>query len=209
MNEKNSHEIAVRRKACKLFDKGTRVIHILKLIPRSRSWMYKWRQRFAEQGFAALDGLDKSPHHSPHKYPRDVVALVLHIRHRLQRSSVGLVGARAIRRELKQQHALARVPGVTSINRWLKDALAGQYSRATAGEDLLSSTAPRARRSSFMPVIGHNAISQVERKSLLFTLSICKHTPCGKQLGGTKPPTPCALTHSRCGKTWVCPISCT
>ncbi|MCA1606510.1 MAG: hypothetical protein LC775_13815 [Acidobacteria bacterium] len=122
MNEKNDHEIALRRKAFKLFDKGTRISHLRKLIPRSRSWIYKWKQRFAEQGFAALDCLNKAPHHSPHEYPHQVVTLVLRIRHRLQRASVGLVGARSIRRELKQRHALKRVPGLTSINRWLKEA---------------------------------------------------------------------------------------
>lgn len=122
MNEINPDEIALRRKACKLFDKGFRVTQILKLIPRSRSWLYKWKQRFEEEGFAALDGLDTAPHHSPHEYPHQVVALVLRIRHRLQRASVGLVGARSIRRELKQRHALKRVPGLTSINRWLKEA---------------------------------------------------------------------------------------
>ena len=122
MNEKNSDEIALRRKACKLFDKSFRVTQILKLIPRSRSWLYKWKRRFAEEGFAALDSLDKAPHHSPHEYPPHVVALVLRIRQRLQRASVGLVGARAIRRELKQRHARTRVPGLTSINRWLKEA---------------------------------------------------------------------------------------
>ena len=122
MNEINSDEIALRRKACKLFDKGFRVTHIRKLIPRSRSWLYKWKQRFAAQGFAALDSLDTSPHHSPHEYPPQVVALVLRIRQRLQRARVGLVGARSIRRELKQRHALKRVPGLTSINRWLREA---------------------------------------------------------------------------------------
>lgn len=122
MNETNPDEITLRRKACKLFDKGFRVTQILKLIPRSRSWLYKWKQRFAEAGFAALDSLDTAPHHSPHEYPHHLVALVRRIRQRLQHGSVSLVGARSIRRELKQRHALKRVPGLTSINRWLKEA---------------------------------------------------------------------------------------
>jgi len=122
MNEKNHEEIACRRRLFKLFDKNTRVSHILKLIPRSRSWVYKWKQRFEEDGFAALDSVDKAPHHSPHAYPGTVVALVLRVRKRLQRACVGLVGARAIRRELKQPHALKHVPSVTTVNRWLKDA---------------------------------------------------------------------------------------
>jgi transposase len=122
MNEKNHQEIAYRRRLFKLFDKGIRVSHILKLIPRSRPWVYKWKRRFEEEGFAALDSLDKAPYRSPHEYPYEVVALVRRVRQRLQRSCVGLVGARAIRRELKQHHTLKRVPSLASINRWLKDA---------------------------------------------------------------------------------------
>ncbi len=141
MNEINSDEIALRRKACKLFDKGVRVTHILKLIPRSRSWLYKWKQRFAAEGFAALDSLDKAPRHSPHEYPHKVVALVRRIRHRLQRGSVGLVGARSIRRELKQRHALKRVPGLTSINRWLKEA--GLVATAVAEPEKIYYPAPQ------------------------------------------------------------------
>jgi transposase len=122
MNETNHEEISFRRRLFKHFDKGIRASDILRLIPRSRSWVYKWKQRFNDEGFAALDSVDKAPHHSPHQYPRQVLTLVLRVRRRLQRSCVGLVGARAIGRELKQQHGLKPVPSVTTINRWLKDA---------------------------------------------------------------------------------------
>lgn len=122
MNEKNAEEIADRRRLFRLFDKGKRASQILKLIPRSHSWLYKWKQRFEQNGFAALDSLDKAPRHSPHQYPHQAVALVLRVRQRLQRAAVGLVGARAIGRELKQHHALKRVPSLATIKRWLKEA---------------------------------------------------------------------------------------
>lgn len=122
MNEKNQNEFADRRLLFKLFDKGNRVFQILKIIPRSRAWVYKWKQRFEQQGFAALAPTYKAPRSSPHRHPLETVALVLHLRRRFKRASVGLVGATAIRRELKQHHRLRRLPSEASINRWLKQA---------------------------------------------------------------------------------------
>jgi transposase len=122
MREKNQAEIADRRRLFRLFDKGKPVAQILKLIPRSRAWIYKWKQRFAQQGFAALGRADTAPHSSPQAYPRETVALVLRVRRRFERAGVGLVGAHAIRRELKQQHRLKRLPSLASINRWLQAA---------------------------------------------------------------------------------------
>jgi hypothetical protein len=51
-----------------------------------------------------------------------MVSLVVRVRKRLQRSGVGLVGARAIRRELKQQYRRTPLPSLASINRWVKAA---------------------------------------------------------------------------------------
>ncbi len=42
MNETNLQEIAYRRQAFKLFDKGKSTNQILHRIPRSRSWLFKW-----------------------------------------------------------------------------------------------------------------------------------------------------------------------
>jgi len=77
MNEKNSEEIYYRRLAFKLFDKGKSPTEILALIPRSRSWLFKWKQRFEQPGWQALDSLSKVPHHSPHQYPSDIVKLAV------------------------------------------------------------------------------------------------------------------------------------
>jgi hypothetical protein len=122
MNEKNAQEIALRRKAFKLFDNSKSMREIRKRIPRSRSWLYKWKQRFDLDGFAALDSLPKAPRSSPQGYDARVRALVLNLRKRFARAVVGLVGARAIRRELHHQHRLKRLPTLATINRWLKAA---------------------------------------------------------------------------------------
>ena len=143
MNAQKQKEIADRRLLFKLFDKGKRVVEILKLIPRSRPWVYKWKRRFAQQGFAALAQVDRAPHSSPQQYPRETVALVLRLRRRLQRARVGLIGAAAIRRELKQHHRRKRLPSLASINRWLKQA--GLIAAAGPAPEAVYYPAPRRR----------------------------------------------------------------
>ena len=122
MNEKNPEEIRYRRLAFKLFDKEKSPTEILVRIPRSRSWLGKWKQRFEQAGWAALDSRSKAPHHSPHAYPSEAVKLVVRIRKRFAKSPVGHVGARAIRQELWRHRLLTPVPSIKTINRWLKEA---------------------------------------------------------------------------------------
>ena len=122
MNEKNLEEIQYRRKAFKLFDQGKSVAQIRRLIPRSGSWVYKWKRRFAHQRWHALESLPKAPHSSSHQYPQSTVDLVLRLRQQFARSSVGLIGARAIRQEVMRRHLLRVVPAILTINRWLKQA---------------------------------------------------------------------------------------
>jgi len=122
MNEKNPQEIRYRRLAFKLFDKGKTPTEILAKIPRSRPWLFKWKQRFEQAGWEALDSLSKAPHHSPHAYPSAAVKLVVRIRKRLEKSRVGFVGARAIRQELLRRRLLKPAPSVKTIKRWLKAA---------------------------------------------------------------------------------------
>lgn len=122
MNEKNTQEIALRRKAFKLFDNSKSMREIRTIIPRSRSWLYKWKHRFDQDGFAALDSLPKAPRASPQEYDSRVRSLALNLRKRFARAVAGLVGARAIRRELCNQHRLKRLPALATIHRWLKAA---------------------------------------------------------------------------------------
>jgi transposase len=122
MNEKNPEEIRYRRLAFKLFDQEKSPTAILARIPRSRSWLGKWKQRFAHEGWEALDSLAKAPHHCPHAYPSEAVKVVVRIRKRFAKSPVGYVGAHAIRQELLRHRLLTPVPSVKTIKRWLKAA---------------------------------------------------------------------------------------
>jgi transposase len=120
MNEKNNHEIGLRRKLFKLFDKDKSIKQILKLIPRSRSWVYKWQQRYQREGRMAAKGRSKVPHLSPQAYPKSVVRMVLQLRKQLHKAEVGLRGAKAIKRELRDRRLVKRIPSLSTIHRILK-----------------------------------------------------------------------------------------
>ena len=122
MNEKNTQEIDYRRLAFKFFDKEKSAAYILARLPRSRSWLFKWKQRFERDGWQALDSLPKAPLNSPPEHPDDAVDLVLRLRKRLEKSEAGLVGPRAIQQEILRLRLLKSPPSLASIKRWLKDA---------------------------------------------------------------------------------------
>jgi transposase len=94
MNEKNADEIRYRRLAFRLFAKEKSATEILKRIPRSRTWLFKWKKRFEQRRWQALDSLSKAPQRPAKRYDQRVVKLVLRLRHGLQRAEVGLSGAR-------------------------------------------------------------------------------------------------------------------
>jgi putative transposase len=122
MNEKNADEIRYRRLAFRLFAKEKSAVEILKRIPRSRTWLFKWKKRFEQRRWQALDSLSKAPQRPAKRYDKRVGKLVLHLRHQLQRAEVGLSGARAIQKELRTRRLVRTVPALATINRWLKAA---------------------------------------------------------------------------------------
>lgn len=79
MDEKNSDEILHRRRAIRLTMQGKRPGEILKRIPRSRGWLYKWQRRYEEEGWAGLAGYSRRPHTSPQAYPPKARVLVLQL----------------------------------------------------------------------------------------------------------------------------------
>src|SRR5262249_60969648 len=101
MNEKNSDEIRYRRLAFRLFDKEKSAAEILKRIPHSRTWLFKWKKRFEQRRWQALDSLSKAPNRSAKRYNKRVVNLVLRLRKRLHRAEVGLSGGRAIPKKFR------------------------------------------------------------------------------------------------------------
>jgi putative transposase len=147
MNEKNPEEIRYRRLAFKLFDKEKSPAEILALIPRSRSWLFKLKKRYDQDGWEALDSLSKAPHNSPHRYPSEVVKLVVRVRQRLEKSAAGLINAREIQQELVRRHRIKPPPSQSTIKRWLRQAglidspsesdKAAYYPAPNLGDDLV------------------------------------------------------------------------
>ncbi len=133
MNENNPQEIVYRRQAFKLFESRKSVAQILKRIPRSRSWLFKWKERFARDGWRALDSGSKAPGNSPQQHSEDTLELVLRIQDRLEKSDIGLIGPRQIQAEINRQHLMKSPPSLASIKRWLKEAEYTGASEQSAG----------------------------------------------------------------------------
>jgi len=115
----NRDELQRRRQAIRLWLKGTATQEILWRVQRSRAWLGKWRQRFQLKGWRALRSRSRRPRHQPGAYSRRIVRLIVQTRQRLARQRVGLIGPRAIRRELRQLSLGQRTPSLATIKRVL------------------------------------------------------------------------------------------
>jgi putative transposase len=116
MDEKQ--ELRRRRLAIRLWLKGVTPKRILEKVQRSHVWLSKWQKRFDQEGASGLRSHSRRPHHAPCAWSPQIVRLIIQTRRRLVKQKVGLIGARAIRREL---HKLLgqRTPSLTTINRVL------------------------------------------------------------------------------------------
>jgi putative transposase len=122
MDDHSTRELTYRRQAIRLLLKGYRPCEILKQIPRGRTWLYKWQHQFARGGWESLKGEVCRPTTVPHAYTPQARAVVRRVRRSLQHRPVGLVGARAIQRELQTHALLHPVPALATIKRGLKQA---------------------------------------------------------------------------------------
>ena len=122
MNEKNIDEIRYRRLACRFCDKEKSGAEILKRVARSRTWLCKWKKRFEQKRWQALDSRSKAPNRPATRYDKRVVRLGLRLRKRLPHAEVGLSGARAIRNEVRVHRLIRPVPALSTSKRWLKAA---------------------------------------------------------------------------------------
>ncbi len=113
----DQHEFRLRRKALRLRLSGMPLVQVLKIVHRSKAWFSKWTQRFEQFGAAGLKSRSRRPHHQPTVLPPPLVRTIVHIRRRLVRQPVGLIGAQAIQHELEQLGG--RVPSLASIKRVL------------------------------------------------------------------------------------------
>jgi hypothetical protein len=115
-------ELYWRRQAIRLRLQGWRPCEILTQIPRKRGWLRKWWQRFTILGWQGLHDRSRRPLHAPQTYQQHAHTVVLNVRRALEQRQVGLVGARAIQQEIRDQHLLQQVPSLATIKRWLHRA---------------------------------------------------------------------------------------
>lgn len=117
MDEKD--ETTRRRKAVRMLVQGIKSGIILSTVQHSRAWLSKWHTRYKQLGLAGLKSQSRQPHRSPQQYPAWLVREIVRIRRRLVRRKVGLIGAEAIRQDLRALKLSHRLPAPTTITRIL------------------------------------------------------------------------------------------
>jgi hypothetical protein len=118
MDEK--YEYRLRRKAIRWLLKGIKSSVILKRVGRGRTWLAKWYKRFDRQGLEGLKSQSRRPHGTPWACPPRIVRLIEQTRRRLVKRKVGLIGPRAILRELRKLRLGRHLPSLTTIKRVLR-----------------------------------------------------------------------------------------
>ena len=117
MDEKK--EFQLRRKAIRMHLQGKARQEILAQVDRSRAWLSKWQKRFEQHGLSGLHGHSRRPHKMPTRYSSSIVKCIVQTRRRLVKQKVGLIGARAIRRELCKVIGSTSLPSLSTIKRVL------------------------------------------------------------------------------------------
>jgi len=115
-------EYRLRRKAMRWLSLGKKSSEVVKRIGRSRTWLAKWRTRFGEAGTAGLHGQVRRPHTSPQAWVSAMRRLIIQTRKRLKTTPAGLIGARAIRHELRHLMPRRPLPSEATVYRVLRQA---------------------------------------------------------------------------------------
>jgi putative transposase len=118
MDEKQ--EFRLRRKAIRMRLQGRTQEDILAKVHRGCAWLSKWQKRFDQQGVSGLHSHSRCPHHTPTIYLPRMKQLIVQTRRRLVKQKVGLIGARAIRRELRKVSGNTSLPSLSTIKRVLR-----------------------------------------------------------------------------------------
>src|SRR6266508_4732217 len=118
MDEKQEYRL--RRKAIRMRLQGCAQQEILAKVHHSRAWLSKWQKRFDQQSISGLHSRSRRPYHTPTIYSLRMRQLIVQTRRRLVKQKVGLIGARAIRRELRKVSGDKSLPSLSTIKRMLR-----------------------------------------------------------------------------------------
>ena len=121
MDEQDERKL--RRKAIRLQLQQIKPREIVKRLGRSLSWLKKWKHRFEQHGWAGLKRQSRAPRVAGRGYDERARRTVIAARWRLERRTVGLIGAKAIQREMEASGwKRAEIPSRATIKRILHDA---------------------------------------------------------------------------------------
>ena len=120
----------------KNYQDRTRAIHLLRQgitpkqvaveLNRSLSWVYKWRLRYKQGGWAGLQDLSRAPKQPAHTLPASVKAAIRKVRSQLEAEAcmpdkLSYIGSQAILSRLRREQ-VSPLPCLSSIERELRTA---------------------------------------------------------------------------------------
>ena len=109
-----------------LIRSGRSVSQAAQEVGRVRSWGYKWKARYEQEGWAGLKEKSRAPHYVARKTPSVVRQEILRVRsvleaEALERDKLGYIGADAIYGRSSASD-IQPLPGVSTIERLLRQA---------------------------------------------------------------------------------------
>jgi len=115
-----------RKSAIHLLRSGKSVSDTAKELDRSETWVRKWQERYAQEGWVGLNSRSNRPHHIPGETPEEVKAAIRKARSELEAeasSGKGLkyIGGQAIRTRLKEA-SITPLPSIPTIERVIRAA---------------------------------------------------------------------------------------
>jgi transposase InsO family protein len=115
-----------RKTAIHMLRSGTAVSEVAQQLQRSIPWVYKWRKRFADEGWSGLHSRSRAPQHCPQRLPEDVRSHICQARSELEavateQADLTYIGAPAVQARLADQEVLP-LPSTASIERVLRAA---------------------------------------------------------------------------------------
>lgn len=115
------HEQETRKQAIRWWLRRIKRTEICRRLKRSRSWLKKWIQRYQWHGWAGLASESRAPQTYPQAFSVESRDEIARARERLKGRSVGLIGAKFIRRELEHCQTLERLPSPATVYRVLSE----------------------------------------------------------------------------------------
>jgi hypothetical protein len=109
-----------------LIRSGRTVAQAAEELGRARSWGYKWKARYDQEGWAGLQKRSRAPHYVARQTPALVRQEIVRVRsileaEALESDKLGYIGADAIYGRLSANH-IQPLPGVSTIERLLRQA---------------------------------------------------------------------------------------